>query len=169
MKNRRTYASLDGNLQCRYSVNGAIMGSTLDRPKVFSFEISISDPDTASQGQDYQDRHREGWRRGGADVQPDPPTPSRGVPDRGFHQQVLLRAGLERRWGRRAQSRSDPARRLACPSLDRPECGVRAGAAKKGFSSLRIAGSSGWCARSETPRRARRMPPLRSVRAGAFT
>ena len=46
MKNRRTYASLDGNLQCRYTVNGAIMGSTLDRPEVFKFNISISDPDT---------------------------------------------------------------------------------------------------------------------------
>ena len=46
MKHRRTYASLDGNLQCRYTVNGAIMGSTLDRPQVFKFDISISDPDT---------------------------------------------------------------------------------------------------------------------------
>ena len=32
MKNRRTYASLDRNIQCRYTVNGAIMGSTLNRP-----------------------------------------------------------------------------------------------------------------------------------------
>ncbi len=46
MKNRRTYASLDGDMQCRYTVNGAIMGSTLNRPDVFKFEISISDPDT---------------------------------------------------------------------------------------------------------------------------
>ena len=46
MKQRRTYASLDGNIQCRYTVNGAIMGSTLNRPDVFSFDISISDPDT---------------------------------------------------------------------------------------------------------------------------
>ena len=29
MKQRRTYASLDTNLQCRYTVNGSIMGSTL--------------------------------------------------------------------------------------------------------------------------------------------
>jgi len=42
MKNRRTYASLDGNLQARYSVNGAIMGSTLKAPKAFQFDISVS-------------------------------------------------------------------------------------------------------------------------------
>jgi hypothetical protein len=45
MKHRRTYASLDGNLQCMYRVNGAIMGSTLERPESFAFEISINDPD----------------------------------------------------------------------------------------------------------------------------
>lgn len=47
MKHRRTYASLDGNIQCRYSVNGAIMGSTLDKPDEFRFDISINDPDRA--------------------------------------------------------------------------------------------------------------------------
>lgn len=46
MKHRRVYASLDKNIQCRYAVNGAIMGSTLNRPQVFNFDISISDPDT---------------------------------------------------------------------------------------------------------------------------
>lgn len=46
MKHRRTYASLDGNIQCEYTVNGQIMGSTLDRPGIFSFDISISDPDS---------------------------------------------------------------------------------------------------------------------------
>lgn len=46
MKHRRTYASLEQNLQCRYTVNGAIMGSTLDRPDLLEFAISISDPDT---------------------------------------------------------------------------------------------------------------------------
>ncbi|HEX4122088.1 MAG TPA: CehA/McbA family metallohydrolase [Verrucomicrobiae bacterium] len=45
MKNRRTYASLDQNIQCRYSVNGAIMGSTLNRPEIFRFDIAIDDPD----------------------------------------------------------------------------------------------------------------------------
>jgi hypothetical protein len=45
MKNRRTYASLDRNIQCRYTVNGKIMGSTLDRPNIFRFHIRINDPD----------------------------------------------------------------------------------------------------------------------------
>ena len=45
MKQRRTYASLDKNIQCRYTVNGKIMGSTLDRPSTFRFSIHISDPD----------------------------------------------------------------------------------------------------------------------------
>lgn len=47
MKHRRTYASLEQNLQCRYTVNGAIMGSTLDRPDTLVFDISVRDPDTA--------------------------------------------------------------------------------------------------------------------------
>ncbi len=46
MKHRRTYATLDRNLDCRYSVNGAIMGSTLKPTDDFQFEIVISDPDT---------------------------------------------------------------------------------------------------------------------------
>lgn len=45
MKNRRTYAALDQNIQCRYHVNGEIMGSTLDKPGRFRFDISVSDPD----------------------------------------------------------------------------------------------------------------------------
>ena len=45
MKHRRTYASLDENIQCRYTVNGKIMGSTLGRPSTFHFDIHISDPD----------------------------------------------------------------------------------------------------------------------------
>jgi hypothetical protein len=48
MKHRRTYASLDQDIQCRYTVNGAIMGSTLDRPSAFRFDINISDPDTSN-------------------------------------------------------------------------------------------------------------------------
>ncbi len=50
MRNRRTYASLDGNIQCRYTVNGAIMGSTLDHPDDFEFNILIRDPDTSKPG-----------------------------------------------------------------------------------------------------------------------
>jgi hypothetical protein len=46
MKHRRMYASLDNNLQCRYTVNGAMMGSTLARPGNFRFDIFITDPDT---------------------------------------------------------------------------------------------------------------------------
>jgi hypothetical protein len=46
MKNRRTYASLDRDLQCRYTVNGAPMGSTLSRPDVLRFDIAVSDPDS---------------------------------------------------------------------------------------------------------------------------
>jgi hypothetical protein len=46
MKHRRTYASLEGNLHCTYTVNGEIMGSTLAKPEVFQFEITVSDPDT---------------------------------------------------------------------------------------------------------------------------
>ena len=48
MKHRRTYAALDKNIQCRYTVNGQIMGSTLKSPTVFNFRISISDPDTGN-------------------------------------------------------------------------------------------------------------------------
>lgn len=47
MKHRRTYAALEGNLQCRYTVNGAIMGSTLNRPESLAFHITVRDPDTA--------------------------------------------------------------------------------------------------------------------------
>jgi hypothetical protein len=46
MKHRRTYASLDKNIQCRYTVNGSVMGSTLDKPDELQFDISIVDPDT---------------------------------------------------------------------------------------------------------------------------
>ena len=45
MKQRRTYATLKENLQCRYTVNGDIMGSTLKQPGTYRFDISVSDPD----------------------------------------------------------------------------------------------------------------------------
>lgn len=48
MKNRRTYAALDKNLQCWYTANGAIMGSTLKNPGKIRFDISIADPDTTN-------------------------------------------------------------------------------------------------------------------------
>lgn len=43
MKHRRTYASLAYNLRCTYTVNGEIMGSTLNRPDEFRFDIEIGD------------------------------------------------------------------------------------------------------------------------------
>ncbi|MXV13765.1 CehA/McbA family metallohydrolase [Hufsiella ginkgonis] len=46
MAARRTYASLEQNIQCRYTVNGAMMGATLKGGDTFKFDISISDPDT---------------------------------------------------------------------------------------------------------------------------
>lgn len=46
MKHRRTYASLGKNIHCSYTVNGAIMGSTLERPRQFQFDIAISHADT---------------------------------------------------------------------------------------------------------------------------
>ncbi|MEO6915150.1 MAG: hypothetical protein ABI151_05370 [Chitinophagaceae bacterium] len=48
MKNRRTYASFDQDIVCRYTVNNKIMGSTLSGgAKVFHFDINISEPDTS--------------------------------------------------------------------------------------------------------------------------
>jgi hypothetical protein len=41
MKNHRTYATLAKDLHCSYRVNGAVMGSTLDRPSRFKFDIAI--------------------------------------------------------------------------------------------------------------------------------
>lgn len=46
MKHRRTYATLDQNLRCTYTVNGSIMGSTLDKPDTLKFDVTITDPDT---------------------------------------------------------------------------------------------------------------------------
>jgi hypothetical protein len=43
MEHRRTYASLAKNLRCAYTVNGAIMGSTLNSPKALHFDIVIDD------------------------------------------------------------------------------------------------------------------------------
>ena len=48
MKSRRVYAALDKNLQCRYTVNGAVMGSTLKRDTTLKFDILVSDPDVTN-------------------------------------------------------------------------------------------------------------------------
>jgi hypothetical protein len=50
MKHRRTYASLETNLRCAYTVNGEIMGSTLDKPTTFHFDIAAADPDVSEAG-----------------------------------------------------------------------------------------------------------------------
>ncbi len=77
MKHRRTYASLEGNIQCRYTVNGAIMGSTLHRPDSFQFDISISDPDTGRPGDKLT--KIDIVKDGGAIVQAYTPTPAYSV------------------------------------------------------------------------------------------
>lgn len=46
MKNRRTYASLDQDIQCSYTLNDSIMGSTLPAANAYKFNIEISDPGT---------------------------------------------------------------------------------------------------------------------------
>ena len=77
MKHRRTYAALEHNLQCRYTVNGACMGSTLDRPESFRFDISVSDPNT----NDPKDRITKVdiVKDGGAVVQSHTPAPAHAV------------------------------------------------------------------------------------------
>lgn len=45
MLQRRTYASFDKNLECRYSVNDSFMGSTINESKNYSLKIYINDPD----------------------------------------------------------------------------------------------------------------------------
>ncbi|GAA4305428.1 hypothetical protein [Compostibacter hankyongensis] len=50
MKHRRTYASLEQNIRCAYTVNDEIMGSTLKPADTYQFDIEISDPDTGNPG-----------------------------------------------------------------------------------------------------------------------
>ena len=77
MKHRRTYASLEGNLHCRYTVNGEAMGSTLKGPDHFQFEIGIEDPDTDK----AEDRitQIDIVKDGGSVVQEYRPTPAHSV------------------------------------------------------------------------------------------
>lgn len=51
MAQRRVYASLDTNIQCRYTVNGQMMGSTLAKASAYAFDIRVSDPDTTEAGE----------------------------------------------------------------------------------------------------------------------
>ncbi|KAA5824788.1 hypothetical protein FPF71_08895 [Algibacter amylolyticus] len=45
MRKRRTYASFDKNLECRYSVNDSVMGSTIKQSNLYNLKIYINDPD----------------------------------------------------------------------------------------------------------------------------
>jgi len=49
MRKRRTYASLDKNLECRYTVNDSLMGSTVDESKTYKLYIHINDPDVTDE------------------------------------------------------------------------------------------------------------------------
>ena len=45
MRSRRTYAMFDKNMDIRYSVNGAVMGSEIPAASKYKFKIDICDPD----------------------------------------------------------------------------------------------------------------------------
>jgi len=45
MRNRRTYASFDKNLDCRYTANDSLMGSTISKASNYDLSIHINDPD----------------------------------------------------------------------------------------------------------------------------
>ena len=45
MRERRTYASFDRNMEIRYTVNGSIMGSEISPSRTYEFVIDIADPD----------------------------------------------------------------------------------------------------------------------------
>ncbi|WP_437369915.1 hypothetical protein [Maribacter litoralis] len=49
MRQRRTYASFDKNLECRYTVNDSLMGSTIDKTKKYSLKIYINDADVGDE------------------------------------------------------------------------------------------------------------------------
>lgn len=46
MRKRRTYASFDRNLECRYSVNDSLMGATIPKARRYDLEVYVNDPDT---------------------------------------------------------------------------------------------------------------------------
>ncbi|HEA20944.1 hypothetical protein LCGC14_1449390 [marine sediment metagenome] len=46
MRKRRTYATFDKNLECRYAVNDSIMGATIPKAKKYEVDIFIKDPDS---------------------------------------------------------------------------------------------------------------------------
>jgi len=113
MKNRRTYASLDNNIQCRYSVNGAIMGSTLARPPSFQFNIAISDPDTKNPNDKIT--RIDIVKDGGAVVQTYSPAPAWSVTWKPTIQDPTARYFFVRVWnaGGGDAPGADPARPVA--------------------------------------------------------
>ncbi|SFD24380.1 hypothetical protein [Algibacter pectinivorans] len=52
MRKRRTYASFDKNLECRYSVNDSVMGSVISKSNSYNLKIYVNDPDI----NDYTDK-----------------------------------------------------------------------------------------------------------------
>ncbi|MUH38256.1 hypothetical protein D9O36_20600 [Zobellia amurskyensis] len=46
MRARRTYASFDKNLECRYSVNDSLMGSIIPQKKLYHLKVYVNDPTT---------------------------------------------------------------------------------------------------------------------------
>lgn len=50
MRQRRTYAALDRDIECRYTVNGRIMGSILAPTRNYRFAIDVRDPDADDPG-----------------------------------------------------------------------------------------------------------------------
>ena len=121
MKHRRTYASMDRDIQCRYSVNGAIMGSTLNRPNRFKFDIQISDPDT-HEPKDKITKIEIVKDHGEVVKTYAPETPGYSVtwkPEhRGLDQQVLLHSGVECRRRRCSQRGPQQAHGMARAGVD---------------------------------------------------
>ncbi len=109
------------NLQCRYTVNGAIMGSTLDTPGVSTSTLQSNSLTPPTADTHHQDRYRQGPRRGGAGIHAH--SRLRGAldaVDRRYLRQVLLRAGLDGGRRRCAGSRSGQPGGVAGSRVDRP-------------------------------------------------
>ena len=122
MQHRRTYASLETNIQARYTVNGVVMGSTLERPRALPVRhCGVRPGHGRCAGPHHQGRHRLGWRqRGGHPHTRAGPCDSLDADRRRRHGHVLFRPRLERRWRRCARSGSREASRMAGARLDRP-------------------------------------------------
>lgn len=51
MAHRRTYATLDKNLEISYTVNRKIMGSDIEKADKYRFDISVNEPDSGKEDQ----------------------------------------------------------------------------------------------------------------------